>query len=108
MLHASEAKSALAENWLTTWYTAETLARHASACNCKFVEGDDGAADFEFRFTVSDSKGMAAALADFAAVLDPRFVPHRLTQIQDVPLRALLAEARCRWLISNNVVRPGT
>lgn len=42
-----------------------------SAWSCDFAEGENGAADFEFRFTVSDAKKMAAVLADFAAVLDP-------------------------------------
>lgn len=64
-------KIALAENWLTNWYMAEALARHATESSCEFQEGENGAGDFEFRFVVSDAKKMATLIADFAAVLDP-------------------------------------
>lgn len=64
-------KTELAENWLKTWYIAESLASHAAEWHCEFEEGDEGAGDFEFRFTVHDPKGMAKAIADFAPVFDP-------------------------------------
>src|SRR5581483_2061306 len=68
--YQSNSKRVLALNWLKSWYMAEALAEYASESEVDFEEGERGAGEFEFRFTVIDPRHMAARIADFAAVLD--------------------------------------
>lgn len=69
--YIADSRRILAENWLKTWYVAETLAKHASKYSCEYGEGEYGAGDFQFNFVVKDITSMAKDLAEFAQAFDP-------------------------------------
>jgi hypothetical protein len=78
----------IADNWLKTWFIAESLADCASVARCDFHEGDRGAGNLVFDFESVDAERMAAQLLDFAAVFDP----------DDLEAGALIYDEATDWL----------
>jgi hypothetical protein len=67
--HASSSWQ-LAQEWLKTWYIAESMVQYASNWSCQFHEGERGAGEFTFEFRVCDPAGMARKLVEFGLVFD--------------------------------------
>jgi len=93
--YRANSKAELAENWLKSWYVAESLASNASQWNCQFAEGEDGAGEFEFRFVVTDLKGMAGRIAEFAPLFDP----------DDLEFNALIYDEAHDWLDARGEIK---
>jgi len=67
-LYQASSKTALAQNWLKVWYTAERLADHAASATCTVCEGELGGGNLAFNLAADDPHALAADLIEFGAV----------------------------------------
>lgn len=70
-LYRADSKTALAQNWLKTWYISECLAKYAARVVCHFHEVDFGTGVVVLEFAIRDVPGFVARVLEFGPVFDP-------------------------------------